>query len=102
MTWSGGHPPTTGAQGSNLDNNNGPETYDGEDLTTYVQTAGTYTGPPGPAGTAVVGQEPDVGDGRRPRRAEVAQFNELRAGPGGDGVAPLPHVPSTATRVPRC
>jgi uncharacterized repeat protein (TIGR01451 family)/fimbrial isopeptide formation D2 family protein len=53
MTWSGATPPTTGAQGANLDNNNGAETYDGEVLTTYVQSGGTYTGPPGPAGTEV-------------------------------------------------
>ena len=53
MTWSGATPPATGAQGANLDNNNGAETFDGEGLTTYVGSSGTYTGPPGPAGTEV-------------------------------------------------
>jgi large repetitive protein len=46
LTWSGGSAPaTTGAQVANLDNNNGPETFDEQDLENYATVAGTYTGP---------------------------------------------------------
>ncbi len=50
-TWSGSVPPTTGAQGANLDNNNGPETYDGEVLASEVVATGTYAGSLNPGNT---------------------------------------------------
>ncbi|MDO8189430.1 hypothetical protein Q5424_25940 [Conexibacter sp. JD483] len=44
MTWSGATPATTGAQAVNLDNNNGPETRDEQELTNYATAAGRYNG----------------------------------------------------------
>ena len=45
MTWSGGSAPAiTGAQAVNLDNNNGPETRDEQQLTNYATAAGQYNG----------------------------------------------------------
>jgi uncharacterized repeat protein (TIGR01451 family) len=45
MTWSGTTPTAaSGDQAANLDNNNGPETHDGESLTNVVGAAGVYSG----------------------------------------------------------
>ncbi|MDW5597736.1 hypothetical protein VSS74_25515 [Conexibacter stalactiti] len=44
MTWSGATPARTGAQGTNLDNNNGPETRDEQELTNYATASGSYNG----------------------------------------------------------
>ncbi len=45
MTWSGGAAPAlTGAQAVNLDNNNGPETRDEQELTNYATAGGDYNG----------------------------------------------------------
>jgi uncharacterized repeat protein (TIGR01451 family)/fimbrial isopeptide formation D2 family protein len=44
MTWSGSTPTAaSGDQAANLDNNNGPETHDGESLTNVVGAAGVYS-----------------------------------------------------------
>jgi len=49
LTWSGGTaPPTTGAQASNLDNNNGPQTVNGQSLSNLATVSGGYTGPVAP------------------------------------------------------
>jgi large repetitive protein len=45
MTWSSGLPPATdGAQGSNLDNNSGAETFDEQELRNYALATGSYEG----------------------------------------------------------
>ncbi len=44
----------SGAQGSNLDNNTGPETADGQNLTNLGVVAGTYTGPVAPGSSSAV------------------------------------------------
>lgn len=45
MTWSGGSEPAiTGAQAVNLDNNDGPETRDEQELTNYATAGGRYNG----------------------------------------------------------
>ncbi len=44
-TWSGARPTAaSGNQSANLDNNNGPETHDGQSLTNYVGAGGSYQG----------------------------------------------------------
>lgn len=48
MTWTGATPPLTGAQGSNLDNNAGPETTHGQALTNHAKVTADYQGPGGP------------------------------------------------------
>lgn len=49
MTWTGPTPPATGAQGSNLDNNSGPETTHHQGLTNYAKVTSQYQGPGGPS-----------------------------------------------------
>jgi uncharacterized repeat protein (TIGR01451 family)/fimbrial isopeptide formation D2 family protein len=45
MTWSGTEPSAaSGAQAANLDNNQGPETHDGQSLTNVVGASGAYQG----------------------------------------------------------
>jgi uncharacterized repeat protein (TIGR01451 family)/fimbrial isopeptide formation D2 family protein len=45
LTWSKSQPSTSGeAQAADLDNNSGPETRDGQTLTTYATAAGVYAG----------------------------------------------------------
>ncbi|HST41705.1 MAG TPA: hypothetical protein VLK58_19455 [Conexibacter sp.] len=44
MTWTGATPARTGAQGTNLDNNSGPETRDEQELTNYATASGSYDG----------------------------------------------------------
>ena len=45
LTWSKSQPSTSGeAQAADLDNNSGPETRDGQALTTYATAAGEYAG----------------------------------------------------------
>ena len=52
MTWSGATPTAAGGgQAANLDNNNGPETHDGESLTNVVGAAGDYSGSLAPGAT---------------------------------------------------
>jgi len=48
MTWSGAEPPMTGPQGSNLDNNSGPEIADEQGLTNHAAASGSYLGGGGP------------------------------------------------------
>ena len=47
-SWTGPVPASTGPQGSNLDNNSGPETTHDQSLTNYASVAAEYQGPGGP------------------------------------------------------
>lgn len=56
LTWSGGSAPaSTGAQAANLDNNDGDETTDEQQLENYAEVAGSYTGTLGGGATNPVG-----------------------------------------------
>ncbi|MFN8141001.1 MAG: isopeptide-forming domain-containing fimbrial protein [Solirubrobacterales bacterium] len=48
MTWTNGVPPVTGTQGSNLDNNSGPETTHLQGLTNHAKVTSDHQGPGGP------------------------------------------------------
>lgn len=51
LSWAGSVPNTTGGQTANLDNNQGPETTQGETITNTAQVAGNYQGPLGGGAT---------------------------------------------------